>query len=114
MHVLHGAPREDSPAPLALRDDDVHGVLSLDQPTDEREAVAFEFAHQASLDPIGVSDELRRQMAEHFTPSEVIEIAYVIGFWKMYNTIYSALHIPLEDPVLDDARWVNVAPHSTT
>jgi len=93
-------------------DQDIHGVLSLDEPIDEREAVAFEFAHQMSLDPTGVSDELRRQLAAHFTPSEVMEIAYVVGFWKMYNTIHSALDIPLEDPVLEDARWVEVAPHS--
>lgn len=91
---------------------DLNSVLSLDQPRDEREAVAFEYVHEASLDPTGVTDELRRRLAEHFTPEEVVEITLVLGFWKMYNTMHSAMGVPLEDPVLSDARWVKVAPHS--
>jgi AhpD family alkylhydroperoxidase len=91
---------------------DLNSVLSLDQPRDEREAVAFEYVHEASLDPTGVTDELRGRLAEHFTPEEVVEITLVLGFWKMYNTMHSAMGVPLEDPVLSDARWVKVAPHS--
>jgi uncharacterized peroxidase-related enzyme len=93
-------------------DDALDSLLSLDQPRDEREAVAFEFVHQASLDATGVSDELRARLAQHFTPSEVIEIVLVMGFWKMYNAMHSAMGVPLEDPVLHEAGWVDVAPHS--
>jgi uncharacterized peroxidase-related enzyme len=93
-------------------EDDLRGVLTLDEPADEREAAAFEFAHQMSLDAVGVTDEMRQRLAEHFTPSEVMEIVLVVGFWKMYNTMHTALGVPLEDPVLEDARWVEVAPHS--
>jgi Uncharacterized conserved protein len=78
---------------------------------DEREAVAFEFVHQASLDPTGVSDELRGRLAEHFTPGEVMEIVLVMGFWKMYNTMHTAMGVPLEDPVAQEAGWVQVQPH---
>jgi uncharacterized peroxidase-related enzyme len=91
---------------------ELNEVLSLDQPRDEREAVAFEYVHEASLDPTGVSDELRSRLAQHFTPEEIVEITLVLGFWKMYNTMHSAMGVPLEDPVLSDARWVDVAPHS--
>jgi AhpD family alkylhydroperoxidase len=79
-------------------EDDLDRVLSLDQPADEREAVAFEFVHQASL--------------EHYTPSEVMEIVLVMGFWKMYNTMHTAMGVPLEDPVAHEAGWVKVGPHS--
>jgi uncharacterized peroxidase-related enzyme len=91
---------------------DLLGLLSLDEPTDEREAVAFEFVHQSSLDATGVTDEMRERLAKHFTPEEVMEITLVMGFWKMYNTMHTALGVPLEDPVAHEAGWVNVAPHS--
>jgi alkylhydroperoxidase family enzyme len=83
-------------------------VLHLDKPQDEREAVAMEFVHQATLDAAGVSDELRGRLAAHFTPQEVMEIVLIIGFWKMYNTMHNAMAAPLEDPVLDYANWVRV------
>lgn len=91
-------------------DEDLETVLQLDEPQDEREAVAMEFVHQASLDPRGVSDELRARLAEHFTPQEVMEIVLVVGFWKMYNTMHTAMGAPLEAPVLEFTRWVDVHP----
>jgi uncharacterized peroxidase-related enzyme len=93
-------------------DTDLAGVLSLDEPADEREAVAFEFVHQASLDPAGVTDDLRRRLAEQFTPPEVVEIVLVMGFWKMYNTMHTAMGVPIEDTVLDEVGWVDFAPHT--
>ena len=92
-------------------EDDVASVLSLDEPADEREAIAFDFAHQASLDPAGVTDEMRERLSEHFSPGEVMEIVLVVGFWKMYNTMHTAMGVPLEDPVLEEAKWVNVPAH---
>ncbi|MGH9168457.1 MAG: carboxymuconolactone decarboxylase family protein, partial [Acidimicrobiia bacterium] len=92
------------------QDDQVEGLLHLDQPADEREAVAMEFVHQASLDPVGVTDELRRRLAEHFSPQEVMEIVLVVGFWKMYNAMHTAMAAPLEDPVLPFREWVEVLP----
>ncbi|MCA1846666.1 MAG: hypothetical protein LC792_26415, partial [Actinobacteria bacterium] len=91
-------------------DAEVEDVLRLAEPADEREAVAQEFVHQASLDAAGVSDELRARLAQHFSPQEVMEIAYVVGFWKMYNTIHNALDVPLEEPIAGYAEWVDVHP----
>ena len=93
-------------------ENDLKGVLSLDEPADEREAVAFEFVHQASLDPVGVTDELRSRLAEHFTPEQVVEIVLVMGFWKMYNTMHSAMGVPIEDPVLGQVGWVDFPAHT--
>ncbi|MCI0727788.1 MAG: hypothetical protein L0332_13855 [Chloroflexi bacterium] len=89
-------------------DEGLGDVLHLDSPHDEAEAVAMEFVHQASLDAAGVSDELRARLAAHFTPQEVMEIVLIVGFWKMYNTMHTAMAAPLEDPVLDYADWVRV------
>jgi uncharacterized peroxidase-related enzyme len=93
---------------------DLERVLSLDEPENEREAVAFDFVHQASLDPTGVTDEMRSRLAQHFTPAEVMEIVLVMGFWKMYNTMHTAMGVPLEDPVAQEAGWVKVPPHGGT
>lgn len=95
---------------FGYEDDDVTSVLSLNKPQNEQEAAAFEFVHQASLDPAGVTDEQRARLAEHFTPSQVMEIVQVVGFWKMYNTMHLAMDVPLEDPMLEYSDWVNVQP----
>jgi uncharacterized peroxidase-related enzyme len=88
----------------------VESVLKLEDARDEREAAAFEFVHQASLDPAGVTDELRARLAAHYSPGEIMEIVQVIGFWKMYNTMHTAMAAPLEDPVRELSEWVNVRP----
>jgi len=91
-------------------EEELHRTLRLEDAEDEREAVAFEFAHQASLDPAGVSEDLRARLAQHFTPQEVMEIVLVVGFWKMYNTMHTAMDAPLEDPVAQFSDWVEVQP----
>lgn len=91
-------------------EEDLEKVLRLEDPVDEREAVAREFVHQASLDPTEVTDELRRKLAEHFSAQEVMEIVYVVGFWKMYNTMHTAMGAPLEDPVRGFRHWVEMTP----
>ena len=30
------------------------------------------------------------------TPAQIIELASVVGFWKLYNTIHLSLKVPLE------------------
>jgi AhpD family alkylhydroperoxidase len=89
-------------------DERIEKVLRLEDVADEREAVAQEFVHLASLDPAGVSDELRSKLAEHFTPPEVMEIVFLVGFWKMYNTIHASMAIPLEDPVVDKSDLLGI------
>lgn len=91
-------------------DDDQLGMVLDLEPEDEREAVAMEFVHQASLDPIGVTEEMRSRLAEHFSAQEVMEIVLVIGFWKMYNTMHTAMGAPLENPVVEYRDWVKRGP----
>lgn len=91
-------------------DEEIERTLRLEDAADEREEVAMEFVHQASLDPAGVTDDLRARLAEHFTPQECMEIVLVVGFWKMYNTMHTAMAAPLEDPVLPLREWVDIQP----
>ena len=88
-------------------DGDLEQILNLDEPADEREAAAMDFVHQASLDPAGVTDELRAKLAEHFAPQEVMEIVLVVGFWKMYNTMHLAMGAPIEEVAADHSEWVH-------
>lgn len=89
-------------------EEDLEKILKLEDPVDEREAVAREFVEAASWDPNGVSEDLLARLAELFTPQEVMEIVLVVGFWKMYNTMHSAMRAPLEDPVLSYGHWVDI------
>jgi AhpD family alkylhydroperoxidase len=87
----------------------VADVLKMTEPVDEKEAAAFAFVHQTSLDPAGVTDAMRARLAAAFTPEEVMTIVLVAGFWKMYNTMHTAMAAPLEDPVMAGRPFVNVA-----
>lgn len=91
-------------------EEDLEKILHMEEPMDEREAVAREFVHSASYDPQGVTDELRQRLAQHFTPQEVMEIVLVVGFWKMYNTMHTIMGAPLEDPVKGFRDWVEIQP----
>ncbi len=92
-------------------DDQLQELVDL-KPVDERERVAMEFIQKASLYPAGVSDELRAELANHFSPQEVMEIVLILGFWKMYNTMHDAMKLPLEDPVAGLEAWMPRKPRS--
>ncbi len=92
----------------------IESILRLDQTADAREALAREFAHQASLDAQGVSDELRARMAKTFSPQEYMEIVLLVGFWKMYNTMHNAMGIESEPPVLAFKKFVEIRPEAAT
>ena len=44
----------------------------------------------------GILDELKN----HLSPAQIVELACLVGFWKMYNTIHEALKIPIEEHLL--------------
>lgn len=86
---------------------DLEQILSLRDPVDEREAVAWEFADAASRGPEHVTEVMRGRLAELFSPEEVIEIAATLGFWAFYNRIHSSLAVPIEEHLLPEAGWVD-------
>jgi AhpD family alkylhydroperoxidase len=91
-------------------DEQIAATLDPAAPRDAREALAMEFVRQASKDPAGVTDDLRARLAKTFTPQEVMEITLLIGFWKMYNLMHTAMAAPLEDPVTKYKDWVHFEP----
>ena len=82
---------------------DVAKVLEPDNnELDEIEAACMDYARAATLDPSDVPQEVVLKLAEVLTPPQVVELACVVGFWKMYNTIHESLYVPLEDELLGD------------
>ncbi len=85
-------------------DADVAKVLDPDNSDlDEMEAACMAYARAATLDPSEVPQEVVLKLAEVLTPPQVVELACVVGFWKMYNTIHESLYVPLEDALIGSA-----------
>ena len=79
-----------------------------DIPANEMERVCFDFARSASRDPQHVPDEIYKRLKALLTPPQIIELACVVGFWKMYNTIHDSLRIPIEAHLLEHTGYVDV------
>ena len=77
-----------------------------DEPRDEMERVCFDFVRAASEDPRSVPEEIYERLRVQLTPPQIVELACVVGFWKMYNTIHDALRVPLEEPLQANAGYV--------
>lgn len=84
----------------------IEEILRLENPEDDRERVAWEYAHAASMGPELVTDQIRQDLAERFSPGEIMEIACTVGFWSLFNRIHSSLDIPLEPHLEHEGRWV--------
>ncbi len=87
-----------------LSDDDLDKLLSGDsEPEGETEKVCFEFVRAASADPSSVSPDLLARLKLQLTPPQIVELACLVGFWKFYNTVHEALHLPIEPEVAGEA-----------
>ena len=70
------------------------------EPDDPVEAACFAFARAATRDPSDVPQAVIARLTEALTPPQVIELACVVGFWRMYNSIHESLYVPVEDELL--------------
>ena len=61
------------------------------------ERLAVEYARAATLGHGTVPAALLDELAAHMTPPQIVELACVVGFWKMYNSVHEALHVPIEE-----------------
>ena len=77
-------------------------------PGNDFEKACFEYVRAASAEPSAVPREILSTLVEHLTPAQVMEVATVVGFWKMYNTIHDSLHIPIEDRLLERSAKVGL------
>jgi uncharacterized peroxidase-related enzyme len=78
------------------------------QPANEMERACWDFVRAASEDPGSVPHELLGRLKTYLTPPQIIELASVVGFWKMYNTIHDALKIPVEAHLENDVKYVEI------
>ncbi len=86
---------------LEILDDDY-------QPANAMERACFAYVRAASSDPANVPVEILNDLKKHLSPPQIVELACVVGFWKFYNTVHDSLHIPVEEHLLSDTRYVDV------
>lgn len=78
-------------------------------PSDEIERVCLDFARAASRNSSAIPGELRARMQKHLTPAQIVEIAFVVGHWKLYNTVNDSLALPIEDVNREHTGYVEKA-----
>lgn len=92
-----------------LSQDELLKILDDDyQPENEMERACFTYVRTASADPSNVPMAVLDDLKKHLTPPQIVELACVVGFWKFYNTVHDSLHIPVEEHLLNDTRYVDV------
>lgn len=91
----------------AFTDEDVHKLLDpAYAPDDPAERAAIDYARAATVDHSNVPRATLDALAQHMTPPQIVELACVVGFWKMYNSIHEALHIPIEEALSHNAAFL--------
>ena len=90
--------------------DDELGALLDGEPvaTSDFEQACFDFVAAATLEPTDVPEDVLTKLTRHLTPEQVVEVASVVGFWKMYNTIHDCLSIPIEQALLARSETVGI------
>ncbi len=93
-----------------LSEEELQGIITGEhEPASEMERACFDYARAASEDAPNVPREILERLKEHLTPPQIVELACVVGFWKLYNTVHDSLHIPIEQHLLPDTGYVNLA-----
>lgn len=108
-HMLKRPKGADSEG-WGFSDEDLIGLMNGSAaPANETEAACFEFVRVATKDPSNVPVALLERLKEHLSPPQIVELAFVVAFWKFYNTIHDSLHIPIEAALIDDGVYVDHA-----
>jgi alkylhydroperoxidase family enzyme len=92
-----------------VTEEELQAIISGEhEPANEMERASFDYARAASEDAPNVPMEILERLKKHLTPPQIVELACVVGFWKFYNTVHDSLHIPVEEHLLNDTRYVDV------
>jgi uncharacterized peroxidase-related enzyme len=81
-------------------------VDGTEQPRDEKERVCLDFVRAASADPTAVPQEIYARLTQLLTPEQIVELAYVVAFWKFYNTFNDCLQIPIESHLASNVKYM--------
>jgi uncharacterized peroxidase-related enzyme len=76
-------------------------------PDDPGEKAAIEYARAATIDHANVPRKILDDLAACMTPPQIVELACVVGFWKMYNSVHEALHIPIEEALQGNVAFLD-------
>jgi uncharacterized peroxidase-related enzyme len=110
-HQCHAAAHPPG-GTAGLSDQELSALVSgADQGRDAVEAACFAYARAASFDPGSVTPELLERLKEVLTSAQIVELAALVGLWKMINTIHDTLHLPIEEGMQDYARFLEFAEH---
>lgn len=108
-HQCHAAAHPPGGA-AGLGDEQLTALVSgADVGSDPLEAACFAYARAASRDPALVTPDLLEGLKEVLTSAQIVELAAVVGMWKMINTIHDTLNLPIEDSMQDYARFLEDA-----
>lgn len=85
-------------AQSGLSDEEVAALISgEDQGGDPIERACFAYARAASFDPNSVSGEILDSLKSVLSPAQIVQLAAIVGMWKLFNTVHDSLHLPIED-----------------
>ena len=92
----------------SFSDEDVKKLLDpAYAPDDPAEKAAIGYARAAARDPSGVPREVLDELAARMTPPQIVELACVVGFWTMYNSIHEALDVPIEEQLQGRTSFID-------
>jgi len=83
-------------------------ITNAYEPKNEMERVCFDYVRSASDDATSVPEEILQRLRQHLTPPQIIELAFLVGFWKFRNTVHDSLHIPVESMMLGYTGYVDL------
>ena len=93
----------------AFTDEDIVKLLDpAYAPDDPAERAAIDYARAATVDHSNVPRKVLDRLAETITPPQVVELACVVDFWKMYNSVHEAMHVPIEETLLGNVAFLDV------
>lgn len=87
-------------------------VTGADEGADPTEKACFAYARMASFDPHSVTIEMLERLKAALTAPQIVELAALVGSWKMINTIHDTLHIPIEEGLPDGAALTMISDSS--
>ena len=92
-----------------LEQAEVDALLNQDYSSeDEKQRACLDFVTAASLEPGRIAEDIYTRVKRNLTPEEIVELASLVGFWKMYNTIHHSLRIPVEQALLVESQMVGL------
>lgn len=108
-HSCNMLMREKGPSEgWGLNQDDLMEILDdAYEGKNAMERACFEYVRAASSAPDAVPQAILDNLKKYLTPPQIVELACVVGFWKFYNTVHDSLHIPVEEHLLNDTRYVD-------